>query len=182
MESDHCFLLSVHFDTYISLILLKSKQPLCFHSVITALLISYLDIMPKDKVPNSNDKSTIVQSEANLVSSVLRHHRPNSTSSIETPILKHTSGKKPRLLKVDSNTIETTSLSLFRAGEKRKSVPPEDSTKKFKKVTKDNYYFIQYLLIYYNFYSAFPVENHLFLDRSTYSMSRETVTFHFHSL
>ncbi|XP_008181177.1 histone acetyltransferase KAT6B-like [Acyrthosiphon pisum] len=89
--------------------------------------------MPNDNVSNSNDKTTIVRTEADLVSSVIRQHRPNSTSSIETPILKHTSGKKPRLLKVDSNKIETTSLSLFRAGKKRKSLPPEDSDKKFKK-------------------------------------------------
>jgi len=137
--------------------------------------------MANDNVPNSNEKSTIVQPEADLVASAIHHHRPNSTLSIETPILMHTSGRKPRFLKVDSNKTEMTSLSLSRAGEKRKSVPPEDSDKKFKKVTKDNYYFIQYLLIYYNFYRE-SMENHPFLDRITYSMSRETVMFPFHSL
>jgi len=98
--------------------------------------------MPNDNVTNSNDKSTIVQSEADLVTGVIRHHR----------------------LRVS-----------------RTHVPPEDRDKKIKKVTKDNYYFILDLLIYYNFYRE-SMENHPFLDRITYSMSRETVMFHFHSL
>jgi len=92
--------------------------------------------MPNNNVSNSNDKTTIAQTEAHLVSSVIRHRRPNSTSSIETPILKHAPGKKALLPKVDSNKIKTTSLSLSRAGEKIKRLPPEDSDKKFKKVTK----------------------------------------------
>ena len=98
--------------------------------------------MPNDNVSNSNDKTIIVETEAHLVSSVIHHHRPNSTSLIETLALKHTSGSKARLLKVDSNKIERPSFSHSRAWEKRKSVPLVDSDKKFKKVTKDTYYFI----------------------------------------
>jgi len=108
-------------------------------------------MMPNDNVSNRNDKKTIVGAGAHLVSSAIRHRRPNSTSLIEKPVLKHTSGKKARLHKVDSNRIETTSLSVSRAGKNRKNVPPDYSDKKFKKVTKENYHFIRYLLIHYNF-------------------------------
>jgi len=38
---------------------------------------------------------------------------------IGTPVLKHSSGRKARLIKVDSNETETTYFSLPRAGEKK---------------------------------------------------------------
>jgi len=88
-----------------------------------------------------------VKSEAYSVSSVLRHHRPKYiTSLIGTPVLKHSSGRKARLLEVDSNETETTYLLLPRAGEKRKRVLTEASDKKFKKVT------IRPVIIYFSNY------------------------------
>jgi len=92
-------------------------------------------------VSNSNDKKTIVKTGAHLISSAILHHRPNNTSLIDKSVLKHISGRKARLLKVDSNIIETTSLSLSRAREKRKIVPPED-TKKLKKSNKGQLIFL----------------------------------------
>lgn len=50
-----------------------------------------------------------------------------------------------------------------------------------KKVIKFNYYLFQYLLILCNF-NRKSVENHLFLDRCTYAMSRKTGMSRFHSL
>jgi len=51
---------------------------------------------------------------------------------IGAPVLTHSSERKARLIKVDSNETETTYLSLPRAGEKRKNLLTEASDKKFK--------------------------------------------------
>jgi len=60
-----------------------------------------------DMMPHSYDKTRTVQTEANSLSSTIsRHRRP----------------------------VETTTLSLLRGGEKRKSVLTEDSDKIIKKV------------------------------------------------
>jgi len=73
----------------------------------------------------------------------------------------------------DKTTIVQT-VEKFNVSNTRKSVPPEDREKKIRKVTEDNYYFIRYLLIFYNFYIE-SMENRPLKDRCTHSTCRKTV-------
>ncbi|CAI6372534.1 unnamed protein product [Macrosiphum euphorbiae] len=99
--------------------------------------------MPNDNVPNSNDKSNIVQSEANLVTSVIRHHRLRVSRTHVPPddsdkkIKKGKYGKPPisgSKYVLDVKEDGNVPLSLPRAaGTKRKRVLTETSDRKLKK-------------------------------------------------
>ena len=66
--------------------------------------------MPNDNVPNSNDKSTIVQSEADLVTTVIRHHR---LSVPRTHVSPEDSDKKIKKVIKDNNNKNNISFSIY---------------------------------------------------------------------